>query len=197
MKITVLALTASLAILAGDETITFTSSKAREAQKTYQKALERLKAEYDAKVKKAQSDYLKSLEAALQSAKKSKDSGEAARIEKAIEELKGKSSAPSGPEKGSKPSRAPEKGPDGVSFIGGDGESIEQAVVIKGAEDSPGAVIAEEWWLKKHCPGHTKAGQGLLHKCEKTFDAIEITTPDGKARTIYFDITECFGFPKE
>ena len=194
MKQQVLLAALLAALAAGDSPTNFTSPKAIEAQKAYEKSMDRLKVEYDAKVKKAQADYRKALDAALLAVKKSKDSAEAARIEKAIEELKSQTQVP---EKGARSSRPPEKGPDGVTFIGGDGESLGQAVVIKGAGDSVGAVDAETWWLKKHFPKHTKIEQALQHDGGKDFDVIEVAGPEGQKKKIYFDITDCFGFPKE
>lgn len=173
---------------------TFTTTKAREALKTYQKTMERLQAEHDAKVKKARVEYLKSLESALKDAKKAAKGDDAALISKTIEELRRQTGSPG--ESRKKPGRV-EKGPDGVTFLGGTGESIEEAVVIKGAIDSPGAVAAEGHWLRVHYPKHKKTGQALLAPDGKKLDVIEITGPDGAVKKVYFDITECFGFPKD
>ena len=194
MGITIFFLAIFPAAEAGEESAgAFTSPKAKEAQKTYLKTKERLKAEYDAKIKKAQAEYLKSLEAALKDAKRPGKDEEAKQISKTIEELKKEIGA------GGEAPRAtqkPEKGPRGVSFIGGSGESIEQAVVIKGAKDSPGAVDAEGHWLKVHLPKFTKTGQALLGEKGKKFDEITLRSADGAVKKVYFDITECFGFPE-
>src|SRR5262245_3111367 len=188
------ALLVSAAGPAGDAPATFTSSKAWEAQKTYLKAMEKLKADYDSKVNKARMEYLKSLETALREVSKSnKKKEEVEQISKAIAELRtqlgSSSAAPAA-------ARQEEKGPGKVTFAGGNGESIEQAVVIKGAEDSPGAVDAEGHWIMKHYPRFKKTGQALLAENGKKFDEIEITGPGGEVKKVYFDITACFGFPK-
>jgi len=196
MGITVLAI--FLPVLPAADTgeeagIAFSSPKAKEAQKTYSKTRERLKAEYVAKVKKAQADYLKSLEAALKEARGPGKEEEAKQISKTIEELRKEIGAAG---EAPRAAQKPEKGPRGVSFIGGSGESLEQAVVIKDAKDSPGAVDAENHWLKVHLPKFTKTGQALLGEKGKKFDEITLRSPDGAVKKVYFDITECFGFPE-
>ena len=180
-----------LVILAAAESAsTFTSKQAKDAEKAYTKAMDRINAEYETKVKKARADYTKALESALKVMKQRKDSAEADRIAKAIEDLKRE---PLTPAKGG-PAGQPEKIGD-YTFSGGDGSSREQAVVIGGAEDSVGAVAAESAWLKRHYPNWTKGAQALLGGDGKKYDRIAIRSPSGEEKTIYFDITTCFGFP--
>jgi len=178
--------------LGGDAPASFKSPKAKDAQKSFDKAVERLKADYETKLNKARKDYLKALEAVLKDAKKSPKSEDAELVSSTIETLKKEIDRSEKKAKGA----TPEKGPDGVTFLGGSGESIADAVVIKGAEDSPGAVIAEDFWLKAHYPKCKKSKQGLIEKEGKSFDKIEIETASGETKEIYFDITECIGFPK-
>lgn len=78
-------------------------------------------------------------------------------------------------------------------FEGGNGSSIEQAVIIKHAKNEEEGVGAEAKWIKKVHPGWRKGDQALLGEKEKSFDRIEYTMPDGKKKTIFFDITEFFG----
>jgi len=73
------------------------------------------------------------------------------------------------------------------------GESIGQAIVIKGEGGSAEAVERENEWILTHHPGSRKVGQALLRWI---YDEIEIQLADGKTKKIYFDITECFGFPE-
>ena len=82
--------------------------------------------------------------------------------------------------------------PDGVSYAGGDGSSIEKAVVIKGATEETG-VRAEYAYIEKHYPGYKRGGQSLQSVKGRSYDAIDITTSDGKKKTVYFDITQFFG----
>ena len=78
-------------------------------------------------------------------------------------------------------------------FEGGDGSSIEQAVVIRNAKDEEEGVGAETKWIGKVHPGWRKGDQALLGEKGKRYDQIEYTMPDGKTTTIFFDITEFFG----
>ena len=90
------------------------------------------------------------------------------------------------------------KAPDPVKighlvFEGGDGSSMEQAVLIRHAKTEEEGVDAEAKWIRKIHPGWRKGNQALLGDKGKHYDRIEYTTPDGKTETIFFDITEFFG----
>ncbi len=187
------ALAASFVVFAASEGVSvFTSKRAKEAEKTYSKAMERINAEYETKVTKARTEYLKALETALKETKKAKDSAaEAERISKAIEALKREAASPA---KGA-PAKAPEK-IGSYTFTLGDGESLEQAIVIGGAGDSGGAVDAEHLWLEKHLPKYKQVKQSLVGREGRKFDVIELKGPGGDVKKIHFDITDCFGFPK-
>jgi len=78
-------------------------------------------------------------------------------------------------------------------FEGGDGSSIEQAVIVKNAKNEEEGVDAEAKWIRKIHPGWRKGNQALLNKNGKSYDRIEYATPDGRTQTIFFDITEFFG----
>ena len=79
-----------------------------------------------------------------------------------------------------------------VSYAGGDGSSIEKAVVIKGATEETG-VDAEYAYLRQHYPGYHLKKQSLQGGGKRSYDVLDFTTADGKAKLIYFDITEFFG----
>jgi hypothetical protein len=81
------------------------------------------------------------------------------------------------------------------TFSGGEGASIEDAIVIVDAEDSAGAVEAQGAWIRANHPGFKKGDQALLSMDGKHYDKITIEGPDGKKKDLYFDITSCFGFP--
>ena len=79
-----------------------------------------------------------------------------------------------------------------ISYAGGDGTSIEKAVVILGADEMSG-VKAEYTWLSGHYPGWNGTNQSLLNKDGKVYDVMDFTLPDGSKHTAYFDITDYFG----
>jgi hypothetical protein len=80
-----------------------------------------------------------------------------------------------------------------VSYSGGDGATMESAVVIEGANNSSAGIAAERKWVTEKYPGFKKVQQSLLHKEGKSYDLIEIETADGKSKSIYFDISGFFG----
>jgi hypothetical protein len=54
-------------------------------------------------------------------------------------------------------------------------------------------VGAESKWVRKMHPGWRKGTQALLNVKGRSYDRIEYATPDGKTKTIFFDITAWFG----
>ncbi|HEV7405062.1 MAG TPA: hypothetical protein VGO11_19115 [Chthoniobacteraceae bacterium] len=82
--------------------------------------------------------------------------------------------------------------PPAISLAGGDGSSLEKAIVIKGATEETG-VHAEYEYLRQHFPGYKRGSQSLQNAKGHAYDVLEFTTADGMKRTIYFDITAFFG----
>jgi hypothetical protein len=81
-----------------------------------------------------------------------------------------------------------------ISFLGGDGASVERAILVKGAAGEGDGVAAEYAWLRQHLPeGSRPLGQGLLNQGERAYDCITVALPDGRQQSFYFDITEFFG----
>lgn len=80
----------------------------------------------------------------------------------------------------------------GIRFTGGDGSSIEKAVVILGATEATG-VGAEYLWLNAHFPEWKGRDQSLLNQGKRVYDVMNFTMPDGSRHTVYFDITDYFG----
>lgn len=78
-------------------------------------------------------------------------------------------------------------------FEGGDGSSIEKAVVITNAKSEQEGVDGEAKWINKMHRGWKKGSQALLSDQGKHYDRIEYTTPDGKNETIFFDISGFLG----
>jgi hypothetical protein len=80
--------------------------------------------------------------------------------------------------------------PDAIYF-GGNGTTVETAVVINLSSDAE-AVHSEYSWLSQHCPGFKLKTQGLMAIGQKQYDSMEVFLPDGSERTYYFDITKSF-----
>jgi hypothetical protein len=79
-----------------------------------------------------------------------------------------------------------------IAYEGGDGSSAEKAIIIKNATEETG-VKAEYAYLAKHFPGYKRGKQSLVREKNRMYDVLEVTTAEGKALTIFFDITEFFG----
>src|ERR1043166_5296182 len=82
--------------------------------------------------------------------------------------------------------------PPGVSFAGGDGSSLEKAIIVKATDEMSG-VHAEHEYIRQHYPSSSEGAQSVRHAKDRVYDTIDITTADGKTKTIYFDITAYFG----
>jgi hypothetical protein len=80
-----------------------------------------------------------------------------------------------------------------VKYEGGDGSSMEKAIIIKGAKGSEAGIGAEYAWLAKKYPGYKTREQALLGDKKKKYDMISITTGECKQVEVYFDISEFFG----
>jgi hypothetical protein len=82
--------------------------------------------------------------------------------------------------------------PAPISFTGGDGSSMDKAVVIHSATERSG-VHAEYDYLRQHFPGYQKGDQSVLQDKQRVYDVLHFTTADAKKMVIYFDITEFYG----
>jgi len=83
--------------------------------------------------------------------------------------------------------------PKGVTFAGGDGLSCETRVVIRGAAGEMEGIAAEHAWLRAKYPGSKLRLQALTKCAEQPADQMSITTADGRAVDVYFDISDFFG----
>jgi len=79
-----------------------------------------------------------------------------------------------------------------TTFVGGDGTSCEQAIVIRGAANEWEGVASEYRYLTERHPGWTLKGQSLVRSGERSFDLLEFATADGTARRACFDISEFY-----
>ncbi len=83
--------------------------------------------------------------------------------------------------------------PINVTYLGGDGSSIEQAIIIKGAPNEHVGVSSEYKWLHGRYPLFKKKAQSLLPRSDRYYDKLEIILGTGEVKSIFFDITEYFG----
>jgi hypothetical protein len=84
----------------------------------------------------------------------------------------------------------------GIRFEGGSGESPEDAIVIKNAENHRAGVNAEYFYLRKRFGKrdvHWRLVVQALLKGDKPVDRLTIELTDGSIKDIYFDVSEFFG----
>lgn len=79
-----------------------------------------------------------------------------------------------------------------ISYAGGDGSSLEKAILIKGAKGESDGVQTEYDWLAKYMPGWQATNQTLITKNGRAYDVLDVTK-SGAKKAVYFDITEYFG----
>ena len=83
-----------------------------------------------------------------------------------------------------------------IEFLGGDGSSQKQAVLIHGAKGENDGVAAEYKYLELLYGAEgerwNRSEQSLLEDNGRSYDELDYTL-DGKRVSIYFDITEYFG----
>ena len=77
-----------------------------------------------------------------------------------------------------------------IIYEGGDGSSMEEAVIIKGAGDSLEGIRAEIIWILSNHPDWEKKYQALCNQDYKFYDRISYITPTDEVEMIYFDITD-------
>lgn len=83
--------------------------------------------------------------------------------------------------------------PPGIVYAGSDGSSLANAVVIQTELKGSAGVRSEYAWLSQRYPGYKRRLQALLHKGDRSYDRLDITTADGRELSVYFDITSFFG----
>lgn len=83
-----------------------------------------------------------------------------------------------------------------IEFLGGDGSSQKQAILIHGAKGENDGVAAEYKYLELLYGAEgerwNRSEQSLLEDNGRSYDELDFTL-DGKRVSIYFDITEYFG----
>lgn len=73
-----------------------------------------------------------------------------------------------------------------------DGSTFEKAIVITETHERAG-IDAEYAWIAKTYPGAKTNSQALVEHGKKPYDILHITTTDGNAMTVYFDISNFYG----
>ena len=80
-----------------------------------------------------------------------------------------------------------------IRFAGGNGISLDQAVIVLNAENTKQGVAAENYWMKWKYEGSKKLEQQLSTVEERQYDVVAIELESGAQVEIWFDITEFYG----
>jgi hypothetical protein len=94
--------------------------------------------------------------------------------------------APAG---GTKPAGRPAQE---ASFSGGDGNSVENALIIKAPNNFIG-VRAEYDWIKRNHPGWQLDEQTMLKGGGKIYDKMYFSASDGQRTILFIDVTDFYG----
>jgi hypothetical protein len=85
-----------------------------------------------------------------------------------------------------------------IEYLGGDGSSIENAIIIKNAGNSENGIASEHAYIEKQYGKRTIdweiIKQSLDEKEGKVYDILQIQIIlDNQVKILYFDITDFFG----
>ncbi len=80
-----------------------------------------------------------------------------------------------------------------VSYEGGDGSTMEDAIIIKGVHSDEQGTMAELAFIGAHIQECNLTQQALVGRAGRQYHSIKCGTPDGVIHTLFFDITEYLG----
>lgn len=80
-----------------------------------------------------------------------------------------------------------------IQYSGGDGSSIEQAIIILGAESELEGVDAEYEFMQSLHTEFELDSQTFLDEGNKKYDLLTIKLPDETKKDIWFDISDFMG----
>ncbi len=80
-----------------------------------------------------------------------------------------------------------------VTYSGGDGTSMEKAILAEGPKTDFEMTRAETNYLKKHFPHFDMTLQALLSDKGRSYDELDIRDAQGHPHEVYFDITATVG----
>ena len=77
-------------------------------------------------------------------------------------------------------------------YTGGDGSTMERAIILQWARSEAEVSWAEDRWIAMHRPGWGAVGRTAIKEGCKTYDRIRLVGPDDASMTIFFDRGGCF-----
>ena len=80
-----------------------------------------------------------------------------------------------------------------IIFGGGDGASIDAAIIVTGAANEEQGVRAERAYVAKIHPDWRESDTALLNKSGRYYDSNAYAATDGSVHILIFDVTDFFG----
>ena len=84
-----------------------------------------------------------------------------------------------------------------VWYEGGDGSTIDDAIIVRGAGSDLEGVAATFGWMHEHLGAKDEGWQLITHSSgsrgDRKIDTFNIVLRGGTAKHVYFDVTESFG----
>lgn len=85
----------------------------------------------------------------------------------------------------------------GITLSGGPGDTLQTAIVVRGAPNTMAGIRAEYLYLEalfgRKGVAWQLERQALLVSAGRHYDEMRLRLADGTLRTVYFDITDFFG----
>jgi hypothetical protein len=81
---------------------------------------------------------------------------------------------------------------DGNPYAGGDGSTMESAIVIMGMRTEAAVAWAVDRWIATRRPGWGVMDRTVVTEGCKTFDRISLLGPHGAPATVFFDRGGCY-----
>lgn len=84
-------------------------------------------------------------------------------------------------------------------YEGGDGSTVESAVIVRGARSDLEGTAATFLWMRQNVGTKDDAWRLVTHATRREglreIDTFDVILRDGTQRSIHFDVTESFGKP--
>ena len=84
-------------------------------------------------------------------------------------------------------------------YEGGDGSTVESAVIVRGAQSDLEGTAATFLWMHRHVGAKNDAWRLVTHATRReglrAIDTFDVILRDGTPQSIHFDVTESFGKP--
>jgi len=78
------------------------------------------------------------------------------------------------------------------AYVGGDGSSMDEAIILQGARNEVAVAGAEDSWIARYRPGWGVMERMAFKEGCKTYDRFRLLGPDGAPADLYFERGGCY-----